>query len=70
MASLEKFVDDDMILVELACGAALATNYGKVVQKLQGEGKLCTQLSSLVVTVCGSSNISLPSCWPSRNSWA
>ena len=44
---------------EPACGAALAAIYSNVVQKLQGEGKLCTPLSSLVVIVCGGSNISL-----------
>ena len=51
--------DDEKILVEPACGAALAAIYSNVVQKLQGEGKLCTPLSSLVVIVCGGSNISL-----------
>lgn len=45
--------------MEPACGAALAAIYSNVVQKLQGEGKLCTPLSSLVVIVCGGSNISL-----------
>lgn len=59
VAALEKFVDDEKILVEPACGAALAAVYSQVVQKLQGEGKLCTPLSSLVVIVCGGSNISL-----------
>ncbi|XP_028019426.2 L-serine dehydratase/L-threonine deaminase isoform X2 [Balaenoptera acutorostrata] len=59
VAAVEKFVDDEKILVEPACGAALAAIYSNVVQKLQGEGKLCTPLSSLVVIVCGGSNISL-----------
>lgn len=45
--------------MEPACGAALAAVYSRVVQKLQGEGKLRTPLSSLVVIVCGGSNISL-----------
>ncbi|KAM5199871.1 L-serine dehydratase/L-threonine deaminase [Hipposideros larvatus] len=57
--AIEKFVDDEKILVEPACGAALATVYSGVVQKLQGEGKLPVPLSSLVVIVCGGSNISL-----------
>ncbi|XP_004690759.1 PREDICTED: L-serine dehydratase/L-threonine deaminase [Condylura cristata] len=57
--ALEKFVDDEKILVEPACGAALATVYSQVIQKLQGEGKLRTPLSSLVIIVCGGSNISL-----------
>uniref|UniRef100_A0A8C3X7G5 L-serine dehydratase/L-threonine deaminase n=1 Tax=Catagonus wagneri TaxID=51154 RepID=A0A8C3X7G5_9CETA len=59
VAALEKFVDDEKILVEPACGAALAAVYSRVVQKLQGEGKLCSPLSSLVVIVCGGGNISL-----------
>ncbi|XP_010961898.1 L-serine dehydratase/L-threonine deaminase [Camelus ferus] len=59
VAAIEKFADDEKILVEPACGAALAAIYSKVVQKLQGEGKLCTPLSSIVVIVCGGSNISL-----------
>ncbi|XP_062944110.1 L-serine dehydratase/L-threonine deaminase [Cynocephalus volans] len=59
VAAIEKFVDDEKILVEPACGAALATVYSHVVQKLQGEGKLQAPLPSLVVIVCGGSNISL-----------
>ncbi|KAF0872075.1 L-serine dehydratase/L-threonine deaminase [Crocuta crocuta] len=59
VAAIERFVDDEKILVEPACGAALAAVYSRVVQKLQGEGKLCVPLSSLVVIVCGGSNISL-----------
>lgn len=51
--------DDEKILVEPACGAALAAVYSNVVQKLQGEGKIRVPLSSLVVIVCGGSNISL-----------
>lgn len=45
--------------MEPACGAALAAVYSRVVQKLQREGKLRSPLSSLVVIVCGGSNISL-----------
>ncbi|XP_059532655.1 L-serine dehydratase/L-threonine deaminase [Myotis daubentonii] len=59
VAAIEKFVDDEKILVEPACGAALAAVYSNVVQKLQGEGKLRTPLSSIVIIVCGGSNISL-----------
>lgn len=59
VAAIEKFVDDEKILVEPACGAALAAVYSNVVQKLQGEGKIRMPLSSLVVIVCGGSNISL-----------
>lgn len=45
--------------MEPACGAALAAVYSNVVQKLQREGKLRSPLPSLVVIVCGGSNISL-----------
>uniref|UniRef100_A0A2K5E509 L-serine ammonia-lyase n=1 Tax=Aotus nancymaae TaxID=37293 RepID=A0A2K5E509_AOTNA len=51
--------NDEKILVEPACGAALAAVYSHVVQKLQREGKLPVPLPSLVVIVCGGSNISL-----------
>ncbi|XP_036077049.1 L-serine dehydratase/L-threonine deaminase isoform X1 [Rousettus aegyptiacus] len=59
VAAIEKFVDDEKVLVDPACGATLAAVYSHVVQKLQREGKLCAPLSSLVVIVCGGSNISL-----------
>ncbi|XP_005336898.2 L-serine dehydratase/L-threonine deaminase [Ictidomys tridecemlineatus] len=59
VAAIEKFVDDEKILVEPACGAALAAVYSHVVKKLQGEGKLRAPLPNLVVIVCGGSNISL-----------
>lgn len=45
--------------MEPACGAALAAVYGEVIKKLQGEGKLQAPLASVVVIVCGGSNISL-----------
>nr|XP_004668521.1 L-serine dehydratase/L-threonine deaminase [Jaculus jaculus] len=59
VAAIEKFVDDEKILVEPACGAALAAIYSQVIKKLQGEGKLQVPLASVVVIVCGGSNISL-----------
>lgn len=55
--------DDEKILVEPACGAALAAVYSHVVKKLQGEGKLRAPLPNLVVIVCGGSNISLAQLW-------
>ncbi|KAJ6659114.1 hypothetical protein lerEdw1_019417 [Lerista edwardsae] len=57
--AVEKFVDDEKILVEPACGAALASVYSGVARRLQGEGKLSSRLDSLVVIVCGGSNITL-----------
>lgn len=49
--------------MEPACGAALAAVYSRVVGKLQREGKLSAPLPSLVVIVCGGSNISLAQLW-------
>uniref|UniRef100_A0A8C4NLH4 L-serine deaminase n=1 Tax=Eptatretus burgeri TaxID=7764 RepID=A0A8C4NLH4_EPTBU len=57
--SLERFVDDEKMLVEPACGAALAAVYEDVIGKLQYEGKLNHNLSSVVIVVCGGSNITL-----------
>ncbi|KAK7798930.1 hypothetical protein U0070_026022 [Myodes glareolus] len=59
VSAIEKFVDDEKILVEPACGAALAAVYSGVVCRLQDEGRLPRPLTSLVVVVCGGSNISL-----------
>ncbi|MEE6514541.1 hypothetical protein FKM82_022761 [Ascaphus truei] len=57
--AIEAFVDDEKMLVEPACGAALAAVYSDVVGKLQREGKLSPDLSSLVIIVCGGNNITL-----------
>ncbi|XP_078451619.1 L-serine dehydratase/L-threonine deaminase [Lampetra planeri] len=57
--AMERFLDDEKILAEPACGAAIAAVYSKVIQKLQGEGKLSWDLPSVVVIVCGGSNITL-----------
>ncbi|XP_060105401.1 L-serine dehydratase/L-threonine deaminase-like [Heteronotia binoei] len=59
VAAVEKFVDDEKILVEPACGAALTAVYNGVAQRLKEEGKLSPQLDSLVVIVCGGNNITL-----------
>ncbi|XP_003226076.1 L-serine dehydratase/L-threonine deaminase [Anolis carolinensis] len=58
--AIERFVDDEKILVEPACGAALTAIYSQVVQRLQAEGKLSPRLESIVVIVCGGNNITLP----------
>ncbi|XP_069475332.1 L-serine dehydratase/L-threonine deaminase-like [Ambystoma mexicanum] len=57
--AVEQFVDDEKILVEPACGAALAAVYSNVVQRLQKEGKLKTELGPVVIVVCGGNNITL-----------
>uniref|UniRef100_A0A803K6Q2 L-serine deaminase n=1 Tax=Xenopus tropicalis TaxID=8364 RepID=A0A803K6Q2_XENTR len=51
--AIEKFADDEKMLVEPACGAALAAVYSNVAERLKKEGKLSPDLSSLVIIVCG-----------------
>ncbi|XP_037114699.1 L-serine dehydratase/L-threonine deaminase-like [Syngnathus acus] len=57
--AVERFVDDEKILVEPACGAALAAVYSDVIKRLQDEGKLERQLGPVVLVVCGGNNISM-----------
>lgn len=49
--------DDERMLVESACGAPLAVLYSGRLQRLQREGRLPTPLGSVVIVVCGGSNI-------------
>uniref|UniRef100_A0A8C5AJ45 L-serine ammonia-lyase n=1 Tax=Gadus morhua TaxID=8049 RepID=A0A8C5AJ45_GADMO len=57
--AVERFVDDEKILVEPACGAALAAVYCGIIERLQVEGKLQQALGPVVVVVCGGNNISM-----------
>uniref|UniRef100_A0A3B3BW38 L-serine deaminase n=1 Tax=Oryzias melastigma TaxID=30732 RepID=A0A3B3BW38_ORYME len=57
--AVEHFVDDEKILVEPACGAALSAVYSRIIGKLQSEGKLAKELGPVVVVVCGGNNISM-----------
>ncbi|XP_053726575.1 L-serine dehydratase/L-threonine deaminase-like [Synchiropus splendidus] len=57
--ALECFVDDEKILVEPACGAALSAVYSGVIKRLQEEGKLERRLGPVVIVVCGGNNISM-----------
>lgn len=51
--------DDEKILVEPACGAALAAVYSGVLKRLQHEGKLAEQMGGpVIIVVCGGNNIS------------
>ncbi|MBN3309336.1 L-serine dehydratase/L-threonine deaminase [Amia ocellicauda] len=59
VVAIERFVDDEKILVEPACGAALAAVYNNTIGKLQEEGKLSRDLGPVVVVVCGGNNITL-----------
>ncbi|XP_053558128.1 L-serine dehydratase/L-threonine deaminase [Bombina bombina] len=57
--AIERFADDEKMLVEPACGAALAVVYSNILGKLQQQGKLSSHLSSIVIIVCGGNNITL-----------
>ncbi|KAM5193932.1 serine dehydratase-like isoform 1-T2 [Mantella aurantiaca] len=57
--AIEMFLDDELMLVEAACGAALAAVYSGHIQRLQQEGKLEQLQGPLIMIVCGGSAISL-----------
>ncbi|NXO00816.1 SDSL protein, partial [Rhinopomastus cyanomelas] len=59
VGAVERFLDDERMLVQPACGAALAVLYTGRLQQLQHEGQLPTPLSSVVVVVCGGSNMQM-----------
>lgn len=51
--------DDEKVLVEPACGAALAAVYSDIIKRLQNQGKLSQHLGPVVIVVCGGNNISM-----------
>ncbi|NXK48825.1 SDSL protein, partial [Chauna torquata] len=51
--------DDERMLVQPACGAALALLYSGRLQRLQREGRLGTPLGRVVLVVCGGSSITV-----------
>ncbi|NWZ83540.1 SDSL protein, partial [Poecile atricapillus] len=55
--AVEQFLDDERMLVEPACGAPLAVLYSGRLQRLQSQGRLRTPLGSVLLVVCGGSNI-------------
>uniref|UniRef100_A0A3Q0T3P2 L-serine ammonia-lyase n=1 Tax=Amphilophus citrinellus TaxID=61819 RepID=A0A3Q0T3P2_AMPCI len=57
--AVQTFLDEERVLVEMACGAALAAVYSGVVVRLQNEGRLPALLGPLLVIVCGGSSINL-----------
>ncbi|KTF93163.1 hypothetical protein cypCar_00007493 [Cyprinus carpio] len=59
LEAVELFLDEERVLVELACGASLAAVYSGVIQRLQEEGRLPKLLNSLVMIVCGGSSVNL-----------
>ncbi|XP_029332764.1 serine dehydratase-like isoform X2 [Mus caroli] len=58
VSAVQRFLDDERMLVEPACGAALASIYSGILWRLQAEGRLSSTLASVVVIVCGGNNIS------------
>ncbi|XP_037652187.1 serine dehydratase-like isoform X1 [Sebastes umbrosus] len=59
LQAVETFLDEERVLVELACGAALAAVYSGLVRRLQDEGRLPTVLGPLLVIVCGGSSVDM-----------
>ncbi|XP_016012993.1 serine dehydratase-like isoform X1 [Rousettus aegyptiacus] len=57
VSAVQRFLDDERMLVEPACGAALAAIYSGILGKLQAEGRLPPSLASVVVIVCGGNSI-------------
>ena len=51
--------DDHHMLVELACGAALAAGYGDSLQQLVDNGKVSLHYGNVVLVVCGGSAVSV-----------
>lgn len=62
--AISKFTDDQKMLVEPACGAALGAIYCGVVKKLQKEGKLGNIKNALLV-VCGGTMVTMET----MNNW-
>ncbi|XP_058470880.1 serine dehydratase-like isoform X2 [Solea solea] len=55
--AVETFLNEERVLVEMACGATLAAVYTGLVHRLQQEGRLPTPLRPLLLIVCGGSSI-------------
>ncbi|XP_029427394.1 serine dehydratase-like [Rhinatrema bivittatum] len=59
LRAIEHFLDDERMLVEPSCAAALAAVYSGHIQRLQEEGRLSRDLDSIVMIVCGGSSINM-----------
>ncbi|KAL2099265.1 hypothetical protein ACEWY4_005745 [Coilia grayii] len=59
LEAVELFLDEERVLVEMACGAALAAVYSGLIQRLQEEGRLPRPLGLLVMIVCGGSSVDM-----------
>ncbi|XP_006001118.1 serine dehydratase-like isoform X1 [Latimeria chalumnae] len=55
--AVERFLDDERMLVEPACGVSLAAVYSSLIPRLQREARLKSDLQSVVVIVCGGNSI-------------
>ncbi|KAK7152730.1 hypothetical protein R3I93_010830 [Phoxinus phoxinus] len=60
LEAVELFLDEERVLVELACGASLAAVYSGLIQRLQEEERLPKLLDPLVMIVCGGGSVNLP----------
>ncbi|KAG1973070.1 serine dehydratase-like [Pimephales promelas] len=60
LEAVELFLDEERVLVELACGASLAAVYSGIIPRLQEEGRLPKLLDPLVMIVCGGGSVNLP----------
>lgn len=59
LQAVETFLDEERVLVEMACGAALAAVYSGLVCRLQDEGRLPPLSGPLLVIVCGGSSVDM-----------
>ncbi|AWP16779.1 putative L-serine dehydratase/L-threonine deaminase-like isoform 2 [Scophthalmus maximus] len=59
LRAVETFLDEERVLVEMACGAALAAVYSGVICRLQDEGRLPSPLGPLLMIVCGGSSVNM-----------
>uniref|UniRef100_S4RK94 L-serine ammonia-lyase n=1 Tax=Petromyzon marinus TaxID=7757 RepID=S4RK94_PETMA len=57
--AVQRFLDDERMLVEPACGAALAAVYSGAVRRLVAEGRLGPLPGPVVAVVCGGSGVTL-----------
>uniref|UniRef100_A0A3B4A024 L-serine ammonia-lyase n=1 Tax=Periophthalmus magnuspinnatus TaxID=409849 RepID=A0A3B4A024_9GOBI len=57
--AVEAFLDEERVLVEMACGAALASVYSGVINRIQKEGRLPLSLGPVVIIVCGGSSVDM-----------
>lgn len=59
LQAVEIFLDEERVLVELACGASLAAVYSGLIHRLQDEGRLPPLSGPLLVVVCGGSSVDM-----------